>query len=114
MVTETFYDFAGRAWKKNNARWDATATAGQQLLMPLDADVKSQNVTRFDAAGRVTDEILLPAGCRAMAHYDPSITGSTPPCCRRRARRRCSDFFDEFGRAVELRQFHGAQATGEL
>lgn len=52
LVTDTFYDSRGWAWKKNNAWWDSAATPSTSLAGVPDSQVPNQDVIAFDGAGR--------------------------------------------------------------
>lgn len=110
LMSETFYDAAGRAWKTNGVRWDENATAGVQMLMPVDLDVLAQNRKQFDALGRVTDEILYRKNVekwRVRTDYHGDHTTVTPPD----GASTLETWFDASGRTTERRTYHG-RTTG--
>ncbi|MCO6007030.1 polymorphic toxin type 43 domain-containing protein [Actinoallomurus purpureus] len=52
LVTDTFYDTRGWAWKTNTDWYDSSGTPGNALLTVPDSQVPNQSVTAFDGLDR--------------------------------------------------------------
>ena len=111
ILTETFYDSAGRVWKSNGARWESGAVAGTTLVNPEDGDVPSQTRTVFDAAGRTTNHIFLSENVekwRTVTSYHGEHVRTTPP----QGETATTLWSDARGNTTKLWQHHGPTPTG--
>jgi RHS repeat-associated protein len=111
VLTDTFYNTAGQAVKTNNPYYNTDTNPGKALFTPQDNQVPSQVVSTYDGAGRVTAQILKSDAVeqwRTSTAYGGDTTTVTPP----QGGTTESSILDVRGRTVELRQYHGAQATG--
>jgi RHS repeat-associated protein len=115
IITDTFYDAAGRVWK-SNAPYYNSGTAGIAMYSGLDADVPSQTRTLFDNAGRPIHSILL-AGDRAGGQiekwrtsttYHGDHVDTTPP----EGDMATTVWTDARGNTSKLWQYHGTAAAG--
>ncbi|WP_073502923.1 RHS repeat-associated core domain-containing protein [Actinacidiphila paucisporea] len=52
LLTDTYYDTRGWAWKTNDAYWDGSATPTTALFSAIDPQVTDQDVITFDGLGR--------------------------------------------------------------
>ncbi|MEU7825493.1 polymorphic toxin-type HINT domain-containing protein [Catellatospora sp. NPDC049133] len=110
LLTDTFHDGLGRAFKVN-AAYLATGTAGDIPIITPEGSVNGQTTTTFDQAGRPIVETFSVAGDARWStttsyegdrvHTDPP-TGGTPTTVVTDAR----------GQTTELHQYHGASPTG--
>ncbi|MFD1320437.1 RHS repeat-associated core domain-containing protein [Micromonospora sonneratiae] len=114
ILTDTFFDAAGRPYKANPAYYNS-GTAGTTLYSGLDQDVPSQTRTVFDAAGRVIHSLLLTSvnGVQvektrtSTYHYGDHVT--IEPAVGEAA---TTVWTDAQGRTEKLWQYHGRTATG--
>jgi YD repeat-containing protein len=110
VITENFYDTAGRPVLIFGA-YHATGSPGGTLLTATDkAFVPRQTRTVFDGAGRIVASILQPYGAerwRSTTAYTGDRTDLTPPA----GGTATSTVTDARGRTVELRQYRGATPT---
>jgi len=84
IVSDTFYDTAGRVLRTYGAYWDNRALPGTTLVTPTDRhNVPDQSYTIYDGAGRATDVVFDPYnnGERWRTHttYTGDRTDVTPP-----------------------------------
>ncbi|MCZ7423706.1 hypothetical protein O7605_29785 [Verrucosispora sp. WMMA2121] len=110
VLTDTFYDAAGRAWKENNAYYH-NGTAGTTLYLGNDLDIPNQTRTLFDTAGRLAHAIQFSKGIekwRTSTTYHGDHVATTPPD----GGIPTSTWTDALGRTTELRQYHGKTPTG--
>ncbi|MGW5579021.1 RHS repeat-associated core domain-containing protein [Micromonospora chokoriensis] len=114
ILTDTFFDAAGRAYKSNNAYYNAS-NPGVTLYSGLDQDVPSQTRTLFDATGRPIHSLLL--GSEASVQVELARTSTTyfgdhvtvePPV----GDAATTVWTDIQGRTEKIRQYHGRTATG--
>ncbi|MFG1892294.1 polymorphic toxin-type HINT domain-containing protein [Micromonospora sp. NPDC049051] len=114
ILTDTFYDAAGRVYKANSAYYNS-GTAGTTLYSGLDADVPSQTRTLYDAAGRQIHSLLLAS--EASVQVEKARTSTTyhgdhvtvvPP----EGEAATTVWTDAQGRTAKLWQYHGPTATG--
>ncbi|WP_326559433.1 RHS repeat-associated core domain-containing protein [Micromonospora sp. NBC_01796] len=111
ILTDTFYDTRGLAWKKNGAYHNDAAPSATLADYVGDQFIPSQSVTQYDGMGRPTNEIFNSFGVekwKTVTSYggdrvfvDPP-TGGTPT----------TTITDALGRATELRQHKGTTPTG--
>ncbi|MFS8098596.1 type IV secretion protein Rhs [Lentzea alba] len=116
VVTDTYYDSAGRAVRANNA-YLANVTPGTERFVPTDT-IPSGVVTTFDGAGRETVSALkknLPVASpggeeltRTTTYYAGDRTDVTPPA----GGVVTSTLVDVQGRKSELRQYRSGFAAG--
>ncbi|BCJ52819.1 hypothetical protein Asp14428_42940 [Actinoplanes sp. NBRC 14428] len=115
LVSDTFYDTAGRAnvsygpyWVDNkaasNVRWQPPMPAGRD-------NVLSWSKTLYDGAGRETNKILfskLAEKWRATTVYGGDHVDTTPP----EGGTTESKYVDPLGRTTEIRQYKGRDVGG--
>jgi RHS repeat-associated protein len=110
LITENFYDTAGRATLTFGA-YHVTGAPGGILLTATDkAFVPRQNRSVYDGAGRITADVFQPYGAerwRTSKSYTGDRTDVIPPA----GGTATSTVTDSRGRTVELRQYHGATPT---
>ncbi|MEN3307835.1 MAG: hypothetical protein V7603_4037 [Micromonosporaceae bacterium] len=110
IVSDTFYDSAGRTAKQNSAYLvDGGLAVGNPVLVahPDDAQVPSQTVTAYDGAGRVVRTALNVNGAEkwhTTTGFGGDRTDVTPPAGSMPS----STYADAQGRTTRLRQFHSA------
>ncbi|MGW1062141.1 RHS repeat-associated core domain-containing protein [Micromonospora rubida] len=115
ILTDTFYDAAGRIYKANSAYYNAGPVDTSLIYSGYDYDVPSQTQTLFDPAGRPTHSLLL-AGqngvqvekSRTSISYHGDHT-TTEPAVGEAA---ITSWTDVQGRMEKLWQYHGHTATG--
>jgi RHS repeat-associated protein len=111
VITDTFYDTAGRAFK-TYAPYYNSAAPGPGLFAPTNASlVPSQTLSLFDGAGRPTASVFQPGGVekwRTASYYGGDHTDITPP----HGGTPSSTVSDARGRTVTLRQFHATAPAG--
>ncbi|WP_345041593.1 RHS repeat-associated core domain-containing protein [Streptomyces sannanensis] len=81
LVSDTFYDSHGRAWKTNGEYYNDQPT-GSSVHAVADNVVPSQTVTEFDGQGRPTASVLLSKGVekwRSTTSYGGNWTATVPP-----------------------------------
>jgi RHS repeat-associated protein len=112
ILTDTFYDTAGRVTKANAPYADATAGPGSTWFTPpLDNQIPSQTATGYDGAGRVTATILKSQAVeqwRTTRSYGGDHTDVTPPD----GGTPTSTYVDVRGHTTQLRQYHGKTPAG--
>ncbi|HTI24463.1 MAG TPA: RHS repeat-associated core domain-containing protein [Kutzneria sp.] len=111
LIVDTKYDSQGRQYKVTKPYFN-DAPVDDQLWIAADVDVPSQTVSQFDGAGRKTAEITMGAAdelWRTTTAYDGDRTVVTPPV----GAPTTMAIADARGRTVELRQFHGREASGD-
>jgi RHS repeat-associated protein len=116
VVTDTYYDSAGRVFKTHDA-YLAPVAPSTSLFLPT-ATIPSQKVMLFDGAGRETTLInqvnappASPGGTetsRTTTAYNGDHTDVTPPTGGTSS----STYTDANGRRTELRQYHTGFAPG--
>jgi len=112
-VTDNWYDMQGRVWTTNGDYWAAGITPSATLFVPsAESQIAQENVTTFDAIGRVTKQALLSFGVERH-ETDTVYLGSnrvdvTPPA----GGTPTSTFTDSQGRTIELQQYLAATPTG--
>ncbi|WP_353505540.1 RHS repeat-associated core domain-containing protein [Verrucosispora sp. ts21] len=110
LLTESFYDTAGRASLKFDV-YHASGTPGGTLLTATDkAFVPRQTRIAYDGAGRTIADIYQPYGVerwRTSTYYAGDRTDLTPP----QGGTATSKVTDVRDRLVELRQYHGPTPT---
>ncbi len=110
ILTEAFYDSAGRAVLSFGAYHTSGSPGGTLLTATDKAFVPRQDRTAYDGAGRVTANIFQPKGderWRTTTSYGGDRTDVTPPA----GGTATSAVVDARGRTVQLRQYHGATPT---
>ncbi|QES51438.1 hypothetical protein DEJ50_29940 [Streptomyces venezuelae] len=111
VITDTFYNSRGEAWKQNAAYFNSDSGPVPVLWAPLDSAVPASTVTEYDALGRSTATITRKHGEETWRStttrggdweaVDPP-PGTTPT----------KAYFDARGHRTELRQFKGGGPTG--
>ncbi|GAB1646763.1 RHS repeat domain-containing protein [Krasilnikovia sp. MM14-A1259] len=110
VITENFYDSAGRASLSFDAYNAAGAASGTLLAATDRAFVPRQNRTVYDGAGRVTAQIFQPYGTerwRTTTAYGGDRTDVTPPA----GGTATSTVTDARDHTIQLRQYRGATPT---
>lgn len=82
IITDTFYDGYGRAFRSNAPYYNNENPAGTTMLVVADNQIPSAVETRYDARGRVTDSILLSLNTekwRTTTTYGPDWQAVVPP-----------------------------------
>ncbi|MEV0990410.1 polymorphic toxin-type HINT domain-containing protein [Streptomyces sp. NPDC049949] len=109
LITETFYDTRGLAWRNSGTYYadgapEAQLVTGQQTAYPASVD------TEYDGAGRVTAAIAKRLGVetkRSTTTYTGDTTTVVPP----QGGTSSTTVVDALGRTVELKQYTGAALT---
>ncbi|MEV4373733.1 RHS repeat-associated core domain-containing protein [Nonomuraea sp. NPDC049637] len=117
VVTDTFYDAAGRAYKTHNP-YLAGAVPGTALVVPAE-DVPSAEVTLFDGAGRRSAEVHMvdespasPSGLDERWRTTYSYGGDREDVIPPAGGTVTSTVQDAAGRVVEMRQYRTGHAAG--
>jgi RHS repeat-associated protein len=112
ILTDTFYDAAGREVLDYGAYYDKTGQPGTDLVQPLTQDqVPNQTRTVYDGAGRPVSSIFQPKGTerwRTTTVYGGDHTDVEPPAGSTAS----STWTDVRDRTVQLRQYPTRTATG--
>ncbi|WP_213457195.1 polymorphic toxin-type HINT domain-containing protein [Rhizomonospora bruguierae] len=112
ILTDTFYDAAGRAVLAYGAYYDKTAGPGIDLVAPLvQQDVPNQTRTVYDGAGRAVASIFQPKAVerwRTTTVYGGDHTDVEPP----NGATATGTWSDARDRTVQLRQYPTGSATG--
>ncbi|GAB3801169.1 RHS repeat-associated core domain-containing protein [Micromonospora zhanjiangensis] len=112
ILTDTFYDAAGRQVLDYGAYYDRTGAPGTDLVRPLaQQDVPNQTAVRYDGAGRPVASIFQPKGTerwRTSTIYGGDHTDVEPP----NGATASSTWTDARGRKTQLRQYPTRSATG--
>ncbi|MEV0566863.1 RHS repeat-associated core domain-containing protein [Dactylosporangium sp. NPDC050588] len=106
LLTDVFYDTAGRAVRSFAPYHDASGAPGTTIVGVVDEGITIPSQTRleFDGAGRQTAEIFQPYNVerwRTSTYYGGDYTAVTPPD----GGTGTVTIMDENGRTTELRQF---------
>ncbi|ROO59297.1 RHS repeat-associated protein [Micromonospora sp. Llam0] len=111
ILTDTFYDSAGRVVKEYGAYHDGTDLPGINLYTATEAAfVYTQTRAVYDGAGRMRAAVFQPFAderWRTSVYYAGDRVDVTPP----EGGTTTSTLSDTHGRTVELRQYHGATPT---
>lgn len=115
IVSDTFYDTAGRVLRTYGSYYDDRGGPGEALVSPTDRhDVPTQNYNVYDGLGRVTDAIFDPYndGERWRTHtvYTGDRTDVTPPA----GGTVTSTFHDARGNTTALWQYGYPTATDKV
>ena len=108
VLTDTFYDSRGLAYKRNGAYYNESAP-GMQVFAVEDKDVPGQNITEYDAAGRATAEAYRGYGVekwRTRTIFQGDRTHVLPP--RGSA---ATTVVDARGQTVQSIQYRGPALT---
>ncbi|SBT38676.1 RHS repeat domain-containing protein [Micromonospora narathiwatensis] len=110
LLTDTFYDTAGREVKAFGS-YHSTGTPGTTLVTATErAFVPTQTRTVYDGAGRPTASVFQPYDAerwRTSVYYAGDRTDTTPPA----GGTATSTLTDARGRTVSVRQYHGTTPT---
>ncbi|GAB2872444.1 polymorphic toxin-type HINT domain-containing protein [Lentzea nigeriaca] len=116
VITDTFYDSAGRAKRTNNP-YSANVASGNDLFVPTEV-IPTATVTTYDGAGRAIAQALKkkvpvasPGGdelFRTTTYYAGDRTDVTPPAGGVVQ----STLIDVLGRKSELRHYHSGVVAG--
>ncbi|WP_436501435.1 polymorphic toxin type 30 domain-containing protein [Actinokineospora sp. HUAS TT18] len=110
ILTDTFYDSRGNAFKVNGAYYNLDAPAGV-LHGVYDNEVPNQTVTEYDDLGRPLETILKKLDVeqwRSKFRYGGDNTYTTPP----QGDTATAVFKDAHGRILERRQYHSRSTDG--
>ncbi|MEU7825491.1 RHS repeat-associated core domain-containing protein [Catellatospora sp. NPDC049133] len=110
LVTDTFYDGRGNAYK-NNSAYLVAGTGGDVPLVTAEGSVNGQTVQVYDGVGRVVTSTFKVAGDARWATttvYEGNRVHETPPA----GGTPTTTVYDARGKIVELHQYHGATPTG--
>ncbi|SBT48270.1 RHS repeat-associated core domain-containing protein [Micromonospora auratinigra] len=110
IITDTFYDAAGRVYKAN-APYYNSAAAGTTLFLGLDLDVPNQTRILFDAAGRPIHSIQFSRNVekwRTSTTYHGDHVDTTPPV----GGTATTTWTDPQGQTTKLWQYHGPTPSG--
>jgi RHS repeat-associated protein len=116
MVSDTFYDSAGRQYKQNGPYIvdGGLSTANPALVKHLDdVQVPAQTITAYDSAGRVKTSTFRVNGVEkwhTTTGYGGDRTDVTPPA----GSQPTSTYVDAQGRTVRLRQFHSVLGGSDV
>ena len=112
ILTDTFYDAAGRQVLDYGAYWDKAGTPGTDLVTPLQKeDVPNQTRIVYDGAGRAISSIFQPNNVerwRTATVYGGDHVDVEPPAGATAS----STWTDSRGRTTQLRRYPTASATG--
>lgn len=111
ILTDTFYDSLGRAFKNNNAVWDGATAPNTTLSPPLDADVAGQTRTEYDHAGRPTASVFYSkdtAQWRTTTEYHGDHIAAIPPVPGTAG----ETWTNAQGQTTQVRSYHTQQPTG--
>ncbi|WP_433543915.1 polymorphic toxin-type HINT domain-containing protein (plasmid) [Streptomyces sp. CA-294286] len=103
IVTDTFYDSAGRQWKANDGYYNGTEPE-PKLLQVGDNEVPAQSRTTFNGMGQPSGEITYHRGVeklRTTTERDGDVSTTVPP----KGDVVTSTFEDADGRPVKLREY---------
>ncbi|MDQ0305496.1 RHS repeat-associated protein [Kitasatospora herbaricolor] len=113
MISDTFYDSQGRAWKSNAAWYNDADTPSTTLLNAVDDSVPAQSRTSFDGQGRPVISTLLSYNVQQSqtitAYPGADRTDVIPPP----GTWPTSTLVDARGRTSELWQYNTPTATGQ-
>ncbi|MGN9807089.1 RHS repeat-associated core domain-containing protein [Micromonospora sp. L32] len=115
VMTDTFYDAAGRIRKVNAAYHNDSPIDLTKIQSPLDQDVPSQTQTLFDSVGRPTTSLLF--GTQASVQVEKSRTTTTYhgdhlSVLPSEGDAATTVWMDVQGRTEKLWKYHGQTATG--
>ncbi|NUS72391.1 MAG: RHS repeat-associated core domain-containing protein [Corynebacteriales bacterium] len=111
IITDTYYDRRGLAWKTNDA-WYNDQNPGVDLVAAADNQVPTQTVTEFDGAERPTAQIFrsnLVEKWRTTTTYGGNWVSVDPP----EGETATTTYSDALGRVTEKRQYHGGAPSGD-
>ncbi|SBT53106.1 polymorphic toxin-type HINT domain-containing protein [Micromonospora auratinigra] len=112
ILTDSFYDAAGRKVLDYGAYYDRTGAPGTDLVQPLiQQDVPNQTATVYDGAGRPVTSLFQPKGVerwRTTMIYGGDHTDVVPPVGATAG----STWTDARDRTVQLRRYPTRSATG--
>ncbi|MEV6845381.1 RHS repeat-associated core domain-containing protein, partial [Actinoplanes sp. NPDC051411] len=112
ILTDTFYDAAGREVLDYGAYYDKTGQPGTELVQPLtQQDVPNQTRMVYDGAGRPISSIFQPKGVerwRTTTVYGGDHTDVEPPAGATAS----STWTDGRDHTVQVRQYPTRSATG--
>jgi len=112
ILTDTFYDSAGRAYLEYGSYWDKNAAPGTELAHPLvQEDVPNQTLTKYDGAGRPVSTIFQPNSVerwRTTTSYGGDHVDVSPPT----GATATSTWTDARDRTVQFRQYPTRVVTG--
>lgn len=112
VITDTFYDSAGRPHKAN-VGYAATGAPSATLFTPAggDASIEAQTLTTYDGVGRATATVLRRQGVelwRTSQHHTGDRVDTTPPP----GGNATSVVTDARGEQTERRVYRSGQPTG--
>ncbi|MGO1055275.1 polymorphic toxin-type HINT domain-containing protein [Crossiella sp. CA198] len=115
VLSDTWYDSRGLAWKTNGAYYNQDSGPTTELLGVLDTDVPNQSVTHYDGMARSLEVIQLKGTRqdqveqrRTSSRYEGDRTHVLPPT----GDTVTSVISNAQGQVVERRQYHGQIPDG--
>jgi RHS repeat-associated protein len=112
ILHDTIYDSRGLVVKENGPYYNEAPPIPDEVYGPrTDQEIGSQTVTQYDLAGRPTKEIFKAEGTdkwETLHTYSGDSESVDPPDGETPTTR----ITDVQGRLLELRQYHGAAASG--
>ncbi|MEU5788768.1 HNH/endonuclease VII fold putative polymorphic toxin [Micromonospora purpureochromogenes] len=117
ILTDTFYDAAGRTYKTNSAYWNKDPVNTSALFFGYDQDVPSQTQILFDGAGRPTASILFGSKDTTQVEKTRTTTeyhGDHVTVLPDEGEAASTAWKDARGRTERMWQYHGRTATGSF
>ncbi|MFV2116385.1 RHS repeat-associated core domain-containing protein [Micromonospora sp. LOL_025] len=115
VMTDTFYDAAGRIYQANSAYYNSNPIDLTKIESPLSKDVPSQTRTLYDTVGRPLHSLLLRNGADAQVEESRTSTeyhGDHSTVLPPEGEAATTIWTDALGRTEKLWQYHGQTATG--
>ncbi|GIE36714.1 type IV secretion protein Rhs [Actinoplanes italicus] len=113
ILSDTFYDSAGRQVLSYGAYYDKTGSPGTELVKPLtQQDVPNQTSVEYDAAGRQIASVFQPKGVerwRTTTSYGGDHVDVSPPAGATAS----STWTDARGRTIQVRQYPTRTPSGD-
>ncbi|MEU8001039.1 RHS repeat-associated core domain-containing protein [Catellatospora sp. NPDC049111] len=110
LISDTFHDGRGKAWKANEA-YLATGVAGDVPIVTPEGSVNGQTIIRYDAAGRAISETFAVAGddrWTTTTAYEAFSTHVNPPA----GGVPVTTVTNARGKVTEVRQYEGDSPSG--
>ncbi|MFI5914515.1 RHS repeat-associated core domain-containing protein [Dactylosporangium sp. NPDC051541] len=116
VITDTFYDSAGRQYKRNGGYVvdGALSLTAPTLVKHLDdVQVPGQTITAYDGAGRVRTSTFL-VGNVEQWHTSTAYGGDRVDVVPPAGTMPTSTYTDALNRTVKVRQWHAALGSGDV
>ncbi|MEU6851720.1 RHS repeat-associated core domain-containing protein [Actinacidiphila alni] len=114
LISASFYDSQGRVVASDAAFFNDKSDPTGTFVLPVDAEVPNETVTRFDGMGRPTTSVVeynaVAQATTTTSYPSGNETDVTPPA----GAAPTATVTDARGQSVELRQFHGSAPTGSF